>query len=75
MAAPDHERESRLDYGVLHEALARLDPLEADVIRLKHFDDLTFETISALRGISANTAKTRYYRGIRNLHHGLRARF
>lgn len=75
MVAPVHDRESRLDYDLLHGALARLDPLESDVIRLKHFDDLTFETIGARRNISVNTAKTRYYRGIRHLHEELRARF
>jgi RNA polymerase sigma factor (sigma-70 family) len=60
---------------VLHEALARLDPLEADVIRMKHFEDLTFETIGARRAISVNTVKTRYYRGIRHLQDELRAHF
>jgi RNA polymerase sigma-70 factor (ECF subfamily) len=75
LTAPVHEIEARLDYGVLHQALAKLDPLEADVIRLKHFDDLTFETIGARRRISANTAKTRYYRGIRHLQDELRAHF
>jgi RNA polymerase sigma-70 factor (ECF subfamily) len=75
LEAPVVERESKLDYAVLHEALARLDPLEADVIRLKHFDDMTFETIGARRNISVNTAKTRYYRGIRHLHDVLQTRF
>jgi RNA polymerase sigma-70 factor, ECF subfamily len=75
LEAPVHDRESKLDYAVLHEALARLDPLEADVVRLKHFDDLTFEVIGERRSISVNTAKTRYYRGIRHLHEVLRTRF
>lgn len=74
MLAPLHEHES-LDYGILHEALAGLEPLEADVIRLKHFDDLTFEAIGARCRIPVNTAKTRYYRGIRHLQQALRARF
>ena len=74
MSAPHQERES-LDYGVLHDALGRLDPLEADVIRLKHFEDMTFEAIGARCRIPVNTAKTRYYRGIRRLQQELRARF
>jgi len=36
-------------------------------VRLKKLEDLTFEAIGELRSISANTAKTRYYRGILKL--------
>ncbi|MEO0652383.1 MAG: sigma-70 family RNA polymerase sigma factor, partial [Planctomycetota bacterium] len=40
---------------------------ERAVVRAKHFDDLTFEAIAERLGCSANTAKTRYYRGMRKL--------
>jgi NAD(P)-dependent dehydrogenase (short-subunit alcohol dehydrogenase family) len=40
---------------------------EADVIRMKHFEDLTFEEIGTRLGNSINTVKTRYYRGISRL--------
>ena len=50
-----------LEYEHLHRALARLDAAEADVIRLKHFQELTFEEIAARLSMPTNTAKTKYY--------------
>jgi RNA polymerase sigma-70 factor (ECF subfamily) len=47
--------------------LEALDPDEAIVIRLKLFEDLTFDSIGGRIGISSNTAKSRYYRGVRKL--------
>ena len=51
----------------LYPALEELDVLQADVIRLKHFEDLTFSEIATRLGLSSNTAKTRYYRGLQRL--------
>jgi RNA polymerase sigma-70 factor, ECF subfamily len=48
----------------VHAALERLGAEEADIIRKKHFDELTFEEIARRLDISANTAKTRYYRAL-----------
>ena len=50
--------------------LARLDGLRPnlrEILRLKHFEDLTFDQIGLRLGISPNTAKTRYYRGLQEL--------
>ncbi|HKE01708.1 MAG TPA: sigma-70 family RNA polymerase sigma factor [Planctomycetota bacterium] len=55
-------------------ALEGTSPDEADVVRAKHFDGLTFEEIAARLGISPNTAKTRYYRGVARLRRLLRPR-
>ncbi len=55
------------DYDDLHVGLERLGPPEGDVLRLKHFDELTFDEIGAELAIPANTAKTIYYRGIARL--------
>jgi len=63
-----------LEYGELLASLDRLDPSEAAVVRLKHFEELTFEAIGAVLSITANTAKTRYYRAIRALQENLRSR-
>ncbi len=52
--------------------LADLDPAEQAVIRLKHFEALTFDEIAARLGTIANTAKSRYYRGLERLRHRLR---
>ncbi|MFN0242709.1 MAG: RNA polymerase sigma factor [Planctomycetota bacterium] len=63
-----------LDLAHIHDGLAQIDPAEAQVIRCKHFDDLTFRAIARRLGISANTAKTRYYRGLGKLSDVLRRR-
>ncbi|QDU68638.1 RNA polymerase sigma factor [Engelhardtia mirabilis] len=47
--------------------LATLTDSEREVVRMKHFDDLTFESIGERLGCSPNTAKTRYYRGLTKL--------
>ena len=47
--------------------LATLSEQERVVVRMKHFEDLTFEGIGERLGCSPNTAKTRYYRGLTKL--------
>lgn len=71
-AGPD-ARLSSLDYEHVYRALDRLDASEADVIRLKHFQELTFEEIGANLSMPTNTAKTKYYRGLVKLHEILRS--
>jgi len=55
------------DAAEIHLALDKLEKSERQIIELKHFDDLTFEEIAARLELSANTAKTRYYRGLTKL--------
>lgn len=61
-ATPDPGDEERI-----LQALARLGGVEAETIRIKHFEGLTFEEIGQRLRISPNTAKTRYYRGMLRL--------
>lgn len=63
---------NRHDRDYLVAALGRLDPSEGDVVRLKHFEDLTFDDVAARLGLTPSTAKTRYYRGLARLHERLR---
>lgn len=56
-----------LPFEEVHLGLEQLPGEEADIVRLKHFEDLTFADIGVRLGLSANTAKTRYYRAIRKL--------
>jgi len=63
VAAP----QSGVDHELIYKSLDRIKPDEAEIVRLKHFDDLTFEVIGERLGISPNTAKTRYYRGLEKL--------
>lgn len=53
-----------LEFEHLEVGLDELGPPEADVIRLKHFEERTFTEIGEVLEISPNTAKTYYYRGI-----------
>ncbi len=63
--------ESSTDNFALREAILRalsqLDAGDSEIIRLKHFDDLTFEAIGESTGLPANTCKTRYYRALTRL--------
>lgn len=60
-------QELAIEVDALHHALDQLPSVEADTVRRRHFDGLTFEAIGAQLGISPNTAKTRYYRGLETL--------
>jgi len=64
--APEDDSEP-LDYDELHRALDELDPSESEPIRLKHFECLKFTEVAERLGIPPETAKTRYYRGMRRL--------
>lgn len=61
-----------LEYESLYRGLLALDGAEQRVIRLKHFDELTFEEIGTRLELSSNTAKTIYYRGMKRLGEHLR---
>lgn len=60
-----------LDADRVYASLETLSPEAVAVIRMKHFDGLTFEEIAQRLDISSNTAKTRYYRGLERLRDGL----
>jgi len=68
----EQQRRSLLEYEHVHRGLERVEAPEADVIRLKHFDGLTFDEIAVRLAIPVNTSKTRYYRGMKKLHELLR---
>ena len=66
----DVEEETPSDpqkYEQVYRALERIDQDEAAVLRLKHFEQQTFEEIGRRLAVSPNTAKTRYYRGLERL--------
>ena len=54
-----------IDRQLLQASLTELGPPEEDIVRLKHYQGLTFTEIGEQLGESSNTIKTRYYRGIR----------
>ncbi len=65
--ASQHDREFLL-------AATRAYGGEAEVVRLKHFEALTFDDIAGRLGLTLSTAKTRYYRGLARLHERLRGK-
>lgn len=58
---------SPADYEHVYVGLERLGPPENEVVRLKHFEHLTFAEIAERMNTSSNTVKTRYYRGLLRL--------
>jgi len=61
------EEVSLLEFEHVLAGLDALEPELAEVLRLKHLEDLTFEEIGRRLAISPNTAKTRHYRGLEKL--------
>lgn len=58
-------RIERLD---LSQALSTLTPIAETIVRLRHFDDLTFDQIATLTGLTTGPVKERYYRALGRLH-------
>ncbi len=65
------EKSNEAEHVLAH--LDQLGPPDADVIRGKHFDGLTFEGIGRALGASPNTVKYWYYRGMDKLRQQLRS--
>ena len=66
-AAASVASEQDRDYSDIHSALEELGPPDNEIVRLKHFDQQSFTAIGETLGISPNTAKSRYYRGVSRL--------
>jgi len=68
-AAPTeyHELNKLFEFEDIYSAMERLDSFTADIIRLKHYEQLSFVEVSERLRLSPNTAKTRYYRGLARL--------
>lgn len=58
----------------LEQVIRQLTASEVEVVRLKHFEDLTFDEIAARLGGSVSTLKTRYYRAMAQLQRELTLR-
>jgi RNA polymerase sigma-70 factor (ECF subfamily) len=56
-----------IDGKELLQGLAELSSTAAEVIRLRHWDELPFERIAERTGLPLNTIKARYYRGLARL--------
>ena len=54
-------------YGRVHAGLERLDVLDQQIVRLKHFDGLTLEQIATSLDLKLNTLKSRYFRALKRM--------
>ena len=73
-SAPSSD-EPAVDSTVIHAAIDRLDPGSAEVVRMRHFEDLSFEDIALRTGEKLNTVKARYYRSMPKLQEELLPRW
>jgi RNA polymerase sigma-70 factor (ECF subfamily) len=53
--------------GSLREAIDRLDPIDREVLALRHFEELSNQEVAALLGIQTAAASKRYVRAIERL--------
>jgi RNA polymerase sigma-70 factor (ECF subfamily) len=60
--AARHEAHARL-----HQALASLEPLDREVLALRHFEQLSNAEAAQVLGIQAGAASQRYYRALKRL--------
>jgi RNA polymerase sigma-70 factor (ECF subfamily) len=51
----------------LQEVLNAMDPIDREVLTLRHFEDLTNSEVSQVLGIQKSTASTRYLRALKRL--------
>ncbi len=55
----------------LRESLDRLDPIDREVLALRHFEDLSNQEVAALLGIRTAAASKRYVRALERLKEAL----
>lgn len=63
----DQQIERRLDWPRLYEAIAALGPREQAVITLRSFEDLPYERIATVVGVSIWNARTLHHRALNKL--------
>lgn len=65
-APSDHFEHESLELG-----LSRLQDADEEILRAKHYDELSFEAIGRMLGLSTSGAKSRYYLALRRLRHAM----
>jgi RNA polymerase sigma-70 factor, ECF subfamily len=58
---------SSLDFEHVYAALERLDARDAEIVRARHFDELTFEAIGLRLSMPESSAKASYHRALARL--------
>ena len=65
--SPSHAAARTESFGRLEEALEQMDPLDREVLALRHFEELTNNETAALLGIQSAAASKRYVRALARL--------
>ncbi len=66
--------EADIDREHVHASLEHLHPVDASILRLKHFEECTFVEVGRRLALPTATAKTRYYRALERLRQRLAPR-
>ena len=53
--------------GQLTEAIAEMDPMDQEILALRHYEELTNNEVATLLGIQVNAASMRYVRALKRL--------
>lgn len=67
LASPSHAAQRDETFALLEEALAQIDPLDRDVLALRHFEELGNAETAELLGIQPAAASKRYVRALARL--------
>ncbi len=54
-------------YGIVHSAIDQMDPIDREVLALRHFEELTNSEVAEALGIEQKAASIRYVRALRRL--------
>ena len=60
--APALDPDRQTKQALLDKALSRLSPLDHEIVRLRHGEDVSTEDVGAITGLSASAVKTRLHR-------------
>ncbi len=66
-ASEGEDQDPPFDGKALSDGLSRLTRAAAEVIRMRHFENQSFDAIAFRLGVGENTVKARYYRGLARL--------
>lgn len=67
LASPSHAAQRNESFALLEEALNKMDPLDREVLALRHFEELSNGETAELLGIQTAAASKRYVRALARL--------
>ena len=67
LASPSHAAQRNETFALLEEALNTMDPLDREVLALRHFEELSNAETAEILGIQTAAASKRYVRALAKL--------